>query len=38
MRRDQKVSCAFNSVLIGEIASADWDMFHSKVRPYLIPV
>ena len=24
------VSCAYNSVMLGEIAMTDWDMFHSK--------
>lgn len=24
------VSCAYNSVMLGEIATMDWDMFHSK--------
>lgn len=24
------VSCAYNSVMLGEIATSDWDMFHSK--------
>ena len=24
------VSCAYNSVMLGEIATTDWDMFHSK--------
>ena len=24
------VSCAYNSVMLGEIATADWDMFHSR--------
>lgn len=24
------VSCAYNSVMLGEIALTDWDMFHSK--------
>jgi calcineurin-like phosphoesterase family protein len=27
------VSCAFNSAYLGEIATTDWDMFHSK-HPY----
>lgn len=27
------VSCAYNSIMLGEIAVVDWDMFHSR-HPY----